>query len=49
MPTLKPWVRGPFELIRHAEGHLKAGTDFDKRMALISFDNAGCGPNPVEK
>jgi hypothetical protein len=40
MGALKPWARGPFELIRHAEGHLKAGTDFDKRMALISFDNA---------
>ncbi len=40
MGKLKPWIRGPFELIRHAEGHLKAGTDFDKRMALISFDNA---------
>lgn len=38
--ALKPWARGPFELLRHAEGHLKAGTDFDKRMALISFDNA---------
>lgn len=37
---LKPWARGPFELIRHAEGHLKQGTDFDRRMALISFDNA---------
>jgi hypothetical protein len=40
MTGLTPWARGPFELIRHAEGHLKAGTDFDKRMALISFDNA---------
>lgn len=40
MSTIKPWARGPFELLKHAEGHLKAGTDFDKRMALISFDNA---------
>src|SRR5688572_29278793 len=37
---LKPWAAGPFELIRHGEGHLKGGTDFDKRMALVSFDNA---------
>jgi hypothetical protein len=40
MATLKPWARGPFELLRHAEGHLKAASDFDKRMAFISFDNA---------
>lgn len=38
--TLKPWASGPFELIRHAEGHLENSSDFDKRMALISFDNA---------
>jgi hypothetical protein len=37
---LKPWAAGPFELIRHGDGHFKGGTDFDKRMALISFDNA---------
>jgi hypothetical protein len=24
----------------HAEGHLRAGEDFDRRIALISFDNA---------
>lgn len=40
MSKLKPWAAGPFELIRHADGHLKAGSDFDKRMALISYDNA---------
>ena len=40
MSKLKPWVAGPFELIRHADGHLEAGSDFDKRMALISYDNA---------
>jgi hypothetical protein len=38
--SLKPWARGPFELLKHAEGHLDSGADFDKRMALISFDNA---------
>lgn len=27
-------------MIRHAEGHFKDGSDFDKRMALVSFDNA---------
>lgn len=38
--TLKPWMRGPFELLRHAEEHRVKGTDFDRRMALISYDNA---------
>lgn len=37
---LAHWARGPFELIQHADGHLKTGNDFDRRMALISFDNA---------
>jgi len=40
MDELKLWARGPFELIRHAESHLRIGTDFDKRIALIGFDNA---------
>ncbi len=35
-----PWARGVFELIRHDEQHLRDGGDFDRRMALISFDNA---------
>jgi hypothetical protein len=37
---LPPWVSGPFELLVHAEGHLRSGDDFDRRIALISFDNA---------
>ena len=37
---LPPWANGPFELLVHAEGHLRAGDDFDRRIALISFDNA---------
>jgi hypothetical protein len=37
---LPPWANGPFELIVHAEGHLQGGEDFDRRIALISFDNA---------
>lgn len=40
MAQIPPWARGPFELIKHGENHLRAGSDFDKRMALISFDNA---------
>jgi hypothetical protein len=40
MNALPPWAKGPFELLVHAEGHLLSGDDFDRRIALISFDNA---------
>src|SRR5206468_4760725 len=40
MNPLPPWANGPFELLVHAEGHLIDGEDFDRRIALISFDNA---------
>src|SRR5438034_953762 len=40
MSSLKPWIYGPFEMLKHAEGHFKAGSDFDKRIALISYDNS---------
>jgi hypothetical protein len=40
MISLPPWANGPFELLVHAEGHLRGGEDFDRRIALISFDNA---------
>jgi hypothetical protein len=40
MSTLPPWATGPFELILHAEEHLRKGEDFDRRIALISFDNS---------
>src|SRR5215469_2322787 len=40
MNPLPPWARGPFELLVHAEEHLRAGDDFDRRIALIGFDNA---------
>jgi hypothetical protein len=40
MISLPPWANGPFELLLHAEGHLRGGEDFDRRIALISFDNA---------
>jgi superfamily II DNA or RNA helicase len=40
MKKLKPWALGPFELLEHAEGHLQRNTDIDKRLALVSFDNA---------
>lgn len=40
MTTLPPWANGPFELVVHAETHLRDGDDFDRRIALISFDNA---------
>lgn len=40
MNSLKPWTYGPFELIMHAELHLREGGDFDRRVALIGFDNS---------
>jgi len=40
MNSLPPWAHGPFELLVHAEGHLIDGDDFDRRVALISFDDA---------
>ncbi len=38
--ALQPWMRGPFELIRHAYGHFASDGDTDRRIALIGFDNA---------
>jgi hypothetical protein len=40
MIPLPPWANGPFELLVHAEEHLRAGGDFDRRIALIGFDNS---------
>jgi hypothetical protein len=40
MGALPPWAQGPFELIVHAEEHMRQGEDFDRRISLISFDNA---------
>lgn len=38
MIGVPPWARGPLELLRHAEGHLRGGGDTDRRIALIGFD-----------
>src|SRR3984893_19247072 len=40
MINLKLWTHGPFELILHAEEHYLKGNDFDRRIALIGFDNS---------
>ncbi len=40
MIALPPWTNGPFELILHAESHRRNGDDFDRRIALITFDDA---------
>src|SRR4051812_42241733 len=40
MSTLKPWAYGTFELLVHAEMHRREGGDFDRRIAIIGFDNA---------
>jgi len=40
MTSLPPWAIGPFELMVHAESHLREADDFGRSIALISFDNA---------
>jgi hypothetical protein len=40
MSTLTPWALGPFEIILHAEMHYRNGEDFDRRIAVVGFDNA---------
>lgn len=35
-----PWTDGPKELIQHAVDHLDLGGDFDRRIAMVSIDNA---------
>ncbi|MEE9159864.1 MAG: hypothetical protein V3U60_15955 [Gammaproteobacteria bacterium] len=35
-----PWTDGPRELLQHAADHLGLGEDFDRRIAMISVDNA---------
>ena len=40
MTTVPPWANSVFELIVHAEMHMIEDGDFDRRIALISFDNA---------
>lgn len=35
-----PWSEGPKELLQHAVGHLTLNGDFDRRIAMISIDNA---------
>ncbi|MEN6356539.1 MAG: hypothetical protein ABFD83_05580 [Armatimonadota bacterium] len=53
---LKPWTKAAFELIVHAELHLRDGDDFDRRIAHICFDNAievaittYLGLNPIQR
>ena len=40
MRQLKPWAYDPFEILLHAELHYRVGEDFDRRIAMIGFDNA---------
>ena len=35
-----PWTDGPHELLQHAVDHLAKGGDFDRRIAMVSIDNA---------
>lgn len=38
--NIEPWAKKAFELIFHAEHHWRRREDYDKRLALISFDNS---------
>lgn len=38
--NLQPWLSRPFELLCHAELHYIGGSDYDRRLSLISFDNS---------
>lgn len=40
MSQLKAWADSPFDLILHAEICFRKGSDFDRRIALILFDNS---------
>jgi len=40
MHVLRPQHYGPYELILHGKRHLEISGDFDKRIAMISFDNS---------
>ncbi len=37
---LTPWAIGPFEIILHAEMHYRNGSDLDRRIAVVGYDNA---------
>jgi DNA-directed RNA polymerase delta subunit len=38
--ALDPWIYSLLELMKHAEEHRQANGEFDKRIALIGYDNA---------
>jgi hypothetical protein len=40
MTTMTPWALSPFEILLHAEMHYRNGEDFDRRIAVVGFDNS---------
>lgn len=40
MRELKPWAYGPFDILLNAEMHYRLGEDFDRRIAMVGYDNA---------
>ncbi len=38
--ALEPWIYSLLELMKHAEEHRQANGEFDRRIALIGYDNA---------
>ena len=37
--SLPPWANDPFERLLNAERHYRNGEDYDRRQALIGYDN----------
>lgn len=37
---MPPWIDGPRELLQHAVDHVSLRGDFDRRIAMVSVDNA---------
>jgi hypothetical protein len=40
MASHPPWASGPGEILRHAKALLRTDSDINRRLAMISFDNA---------
>jgi hypothetical protein len=40
MEPIEPWIYGLLELMKHAGEHQQANGEFDRRLALIGYDNA---------
>ena len=44
-----PWLSGCYELLDHGIGHFLEDTEFDRKLAMISIDNAFMVKNNEKK